>query len=154
MCEPLEPRRMLTRIAIVGDFSSDDGDDPVLGVSNLVKSWNPQGVVTVGDNNYPNGEAATIDSNVGQWYQQYIFPYTGSYGTGSPDGQNHFWPTPGNHDWDSIDANLQPYRDYFTLPNNERYYTVQIGDIAIFAIDSDNREPDGVASNSVQANYI
>ncbi|KKL48324.1 hypothetical protein LCGC14_2326650 [marine sediment metagenome] len=67
-------------------------------------------VVSVGDNNYDNGEAATIDANVGQYYQEFVGNYTGAYGPGSPT--DRFYPTPGNHDYLTTDA--QPYYDYFT----------------------------------------
>jgi hypothetical protein len=150
--EPLEQRVLLTRLAVLGDYSSDLQTAPTRDVSNLIKSWNPDAVVTAGDNNYPGGEASTIDANIGQWYHQFIYPYTGSYGSGSADGQNHFWPTLGNHDWDPGDCT--PYTDYFTLPNNERYYTVQVGNIALFIVDSESPEPDGISSTSTQANWI
>ena len=153
--EGLEPRVLLTsvRLAVIGDFSSDVQVAPTRDVANLVKSWAPSDVVTVGDNNYPDGAASTIDANVGQWYQQYIAPYSGAYGAGSSDDVNHFWPTLGNHDWNST-AGAKPYTDYFNLPNNERYYTKQIGNIGIFVIDSESQEPDGTSSTSVQANWI
>jgi hypothetical protein len=152
--ELLEIRRLFanTTLAVIGDYSADDQTQPVQDVSNLVKSWSPSDVITVGDNNYPNGEASTIDANIGQWYHQFIYPYKGTYGAGSADGQNHFWPALGNHDWNT--GTDQPYTDYFTLPNNERYYTTQIGNVGIFVIDSDAHEPDGVTSTSVQANWI
>src|SRR6478736_5979470 len=97
--EGLEARRFLstTTLAVVGDYSADDGSGPVQGVSNLVKSWSPAGVMTVGDNNYPDGAASTIDANIGQWYHAYISPYTGSYGGGASGG-NKFFPAMGNHD--------------------------------------------------------
>src|SRR5689334_17939169 len=78
LAEPLEPRVFLsnTRFAVIGDFSAGQ---PEQDVSNLVKSWNPSFVVTVGDNNYPSGDASTIDANVGQYYHQYISPYKGTY---------------------------------------------------------------------------
>jgi hypothetical protein len=153
LVEGLEARRLLsTTLAVVGDFSADDGSGPVQGVSNLVKSWSPSDVITVGDNNYPDGAASTIDSNIGQWYQQYISPYKGTYGPGSADGQNHFWPALGNHDWNT--GTVKPYTDYFTLPNNERYYAKQVGNVGIFVVDSDSHEPDGTSATSTQANWI
>src|SRR6266566_1061443 len=101
-------------------------------VANLVKGWNPDFIVTDGDNNYPNGQASTIDQNIGQYYHSYIGNYKGSWGAGSTT--NRFWPALGNHDWDSGD---QPYLDYFTLPNNERYYNVVFGGglVQLFVID-------------------
>ena len=135
--------------AVIGDFGM--GNQVESDVANLVKSWNPDFIITAGDNNYPDGKASTIDRNIGYDYHQFIKPYTGSYGTGSTD-INRFWPVPGNHDWHT--SNLQAYRDYFTLPNNEYYYNIQIGDIEFFMIDSDTDTPDGYAYDSDQGNWM
>src|SRR5205823_4560990 len=140
------------KLAVVGDFSIENGAQPETDVANLVKSWNPAAVVTVGDNNYPNGAAATIDPNIGQFYHQYIYPYKGSYGAGPADGLNHFWPALGNHDWDT--ASAQAYLDYVTLPGNERYYSTQVGNVGMFIVDSDPHEPDGNTAASVQATWL
>src|SRR5437773_12431375 len=148
--EPLELRRLLTRLAVIGDYSADTQVAPVRDVSNLVKSWNPDGVLTVGDNNYQNGGADTIDANIGQWYHQFIYPYTGSYGAGSADNQNHFWPALGNHDWNTPRA--PPHRNYFTLPNDEGYYTMQFCTVPVCVVDSDEQEPDGSTSTRAEAN--
>ncbi len=154
LIEFLEPRMLLasTRIAVIGDFSSDVQTAPTRDVAALVKSWAPGDVVTVGDNNYPDGAADTIDQNIGQWYHSFIAPYKGTYGAGPADGQNHFWPSLGNHDWNT--GTDQPYTDYFTLPGNERYYTKQINNVGLFIIDSDDHEPDGNTSTSVQAQWL
>jgi tartrate-resistant acid phosphatase type 5 len=136
------------RIAVIGDFGS--GESPERDVADLVNSWMPDFVITVGDNNYPDGAADTIDQNIGQFYQQYIFPYQGQYGPGAD--QARFFPTLGNHDWNTDHA--QPYLDYFNLPGNERYYDFTWGPVHIFALDSDSREPDGVSRRSVQAQWL
>jgi len=135
--------------AVIGDFGM--GNQAESDVANLVKSWNPDFIITLGDNNYPDGSASTIDRNIGYDYHQFIKPYTGSYGAGSSD-INRFWPVPGNHDWRA--SNLQPYRDYFTLPNNEYYYNLTIGDIEFLMIDSDGNEPDKVSYNSTQGQWM
>jgi tartrate-resistant acid phosphatase type 5 len=135
--------------AVIGDFGM--GNQAESDVANLLKSWNPDFVITVGDNNYPDGEASTIDRHIGYDYHQFIKPYTGIYGTGSQDA-NRFWPVPGNHDWNA--SNLQPYRDYFALPNNEYYYNILIGDIELFMIDSDDHEPDKNSYSSVQGSWM
>ena len=137
-----------TIYAVIGDFG--DAGQPEADVANLVQSWNPDYVLTVGDNNYPDGEASTIDANIGQYYHQYIGNYAGSYGSGA--AQNRFFPTPGNHDWNT--GTLQPYLDYFTLPGNERYYDVVLGPVHLFALDSDLLEPDGRSATSIQANWL
>jgi 3',5'-cyclic AMP phosphodiesterase CpdA len=137
--------------AIIGDFGSDDANEAA--VANLVKSWNPAFIVTVGDNNYPDGEASTIDANIGKYYHEYIHPYTGSFGAGATT--NRFWPSIGNRDWENLSGpKLQPYFNYFTLPNNERYYDVVQGPVHLFILDSDSREPDGITANSVQAQWL
>lgn len=135
-------------LAVIGDFG--DAGQPELEVATLSNSWHVDYVLTTGDDNYPNGAASTIDENIGQYYQQYIGNYSGSYGPGLVE--NRFFPTPGNHDWNS--GTLQPYLDYFTLPNNERYYDVDLGPVHLFALDSDVNEPDGRTATSIQASWL
>jgi tartrate-resistant acid phosphatase type 5 len=135
-------------LAVIGDFGG--AGTPAYDVSELVKSWDPDFVVTLGDNNYPAGEASTIDESIGQYYSEFIFPYVGKYGPGA--GENRFFPILGNHDWET--DNASPYLNYFTLPGNERYYDFVIGPIHFFALDSDPREPDGVDVNSTQAQWL
>ena len=142
-----------TRFAVIGDYGS--GFQAEEDVANRIKSWNPDFIITVGDNNYENGSAATIDDNIGQFYQQFIGNYTGTYGPGATS--NNFYPTLGNHDWQTTLGNPplpQPYLDYFTLPGNERYYNFTRGSIDFFALDSDPDEPDGRTSISVQATWL
>ena len=58
------------RFAVIGDYGI--AGQPEADVAALVQSWNPDIVITTGDNNYPNGEASTIDANIGQYYHQFI----------------------------------------------------------------------------------
>ena len=136
------------RFAVIGDFGS--GSQAQTDVANLVKSWNPDFIVTTGDNNYPTGSADTIDRNIGRDYYEFIYPYLGSYGESS--APNRFFPSLGNHDWDA--PNAQPYLDYFTLPGNERYYDFTWGPVHFFIVNSDPREPDGASSSSYQALWL
>jgi tartrate-resistant acid phosphatase type 5 len=144
----------VVRFAVIGDFGSDSTAEG--RVAGLVNDWNPDFVVTTGDNNYPDGEASTIDANIGKYYSRFIGNYQGAYGPGSPT--NRFWPSLGNHDWHSMQCNLQgcsgAYLDYFTLPGNERYYEVDLGLVHLFAVDSDGAEPNGRSSSSAQANWL
>ncbi len=146
--EPSQTPNPALRFAVIGDFG--EGNKPEADVAELVHSWNPDIVITVGDNNYPSGAASTIDANVGQYYHDFIFPYTGKYGAGATE--NRFFPTLGNHDW--YTAGAKPYFDYFTLPGNERYYDFVRGPVHFFALDSDENEPDGVGSRSIQAAWL
>lgn len=143
----------VTRLAVIGDFGMDN--QPEADVAALVASWQPDAVITTGDNNYPDGKAETIDANVGKYYQAFIYPYRGKYGAGA--STNRFFPTLGNHDWRTTAGSPplpQPYLDYFTLPGNERYYDVVLGPVHLFAMDSDAREPDGIEATSTQADWL
>jgi tartrate-resistant acid phosphatase type 5 len=136
------------RFVVIGDYGS--GGRGEAAVAEMVKAWEPDFIVTTGDNNYPDGAASTIDAHVGQFYHDFIYPYHGRYGVGA--ATNRFFPTLGNHDWSTADA--QPYLDYFTLPGNERYYDLTWGPVHLFALDSDYREPDGISATSEQAKWL
>ena len=136
------------RFAVIGDYGANTQAEA--DVADLVKSWNPDFIITTGDNNYPDGAAATIDANIGQYYHELIAPYSGDFLPGADS--NDFFPSLGNHDWLAADA--QPYIDYLTLPGNERYYEFVRGPVHFFAIDSDRHEPDGISLTSVQAEWL
>jgi tartrate-resistant acid phosphatase type 5 len=138
----------LTRFAVIGDYGQAGAGEQL--VAKLVKSWDPEFIITVGDNNYTYGEAATIDNNIGYYFREYICPYVGRHGAGAK--RNRFFPALGNHDWYA--AGAQPYLDYFTLPGNERYYDMRWGNVHVFVLDTDEREPDGVEASSAQAKWL
>ena len=137
------------RFAVIGDYGS--GDHIARDVAQMIETWKPDFIATVGDNNYPIGEAATIDRNIGMLYHAYISPYKGNYGRAATT--NRFFPIIGHRDWDSPDR-LQPYLDYFTLPGNERYYDFVWGPVHFFMLDTDEREPDGATAMSIQGRWL
>ena len=136
------------RFAVIGDYGLAGTAETEIAA--LVLSWQPDFILTVGDNNYPSGEAETIDLNIGQYYHSYIAPYVGTYGAGAET--NRFFPTLGNHDYYTDLA--QPYFDYFTLPGNERYYDFTWGPLHFFLLNSNEYEPDGVGRSSAQAAWL
>jgi tartrate-resistant acid phosphatase type 5 len=136
------------RMAVIGDYGLAGPDEAA--VAELVASWAPDLVITVGDNNYEQGMASTLDENVGQYYHAFIAPYVGKLGRGADE--NRFFPSLGNHDWRTPQA--RPYLEYFTLPGNERYYELVWGPLHLFALDSDPHEPDGNGPESVQAKWL
>ena len=111
-------------LAVIGDYGTGAGN--AIAVANRVHSWNPDAVLTTGDNNYPDGKAATINKNITIPYGRYI---TNDLST------NRFWPSLGNHDYHV--TNATPYINYFTLPGNERYYDVDYGNVRLWAMDSE-----------------
>ncbi|MEO5952977.1 MAG: metallophosphoesterase, partial [Chloroflexia bacterium] len=146
---PRSARPDSVHFATIGDFGNQG--QPEAEVAALVSSWNPDFIITLGDNNYPDGAQSTIDPNIGQYYSTSIYPYTGAY-TMPTAPVNRFFPSLGNHDWIAADA--APYLGFFTLPNNERYYDVVQGPVHLFSIDSDSQEPDGNTSNSIQGEWL
>lgn len=134
------------RIAVIGDFGT--GDATARAVADLVKSWNVEAVVTAGDNNYPTGSLESFERNVTQLYGGFL---------GQADGaQSRFFPALGNHDWMDPDKSglPAPHLDFFALPGNERYYRHVQGNVALFVVDSDSREPDGITADSTQAQWL
>jgi len=153
VCTPSAERQQAVRFAVIGDYG---GDTPAeADVARLVKGWDPDFILTVGDNNYETGSAATIDANIGKHYHEFIYRYAGTYGAGS--STLRFLPSLGNHDWGNRfpePAGADPYLAYFDLPGNERYYESRAGPVHVFAIDSDVNEPDGTGSASPQALWL
>lgn len=139
----------VVKFAAIGDYGRWYTPGEAL-VSDMIHDWHPDFIISLGDNNYEYGADSTIDSNIGQFYHDYIYPYSGVFGTGS--AVNRFFPCLGNHDW--LTDSARPYLNFFSLPGNERYYDFIKGNCHFFIIDSDINEPDGITSGSVQANWL
>jgi hypothetical protein len=133
------------RIGSIGDYGKEN--DFAVGTAKLVKGWNPQSIITLGDNYYDGVSA--IDDNIGEEYQAYIGNYKGDHGPGAMT--NQFFPSLGNHDYEDGGA---AYFNYFTLPGNERYYDFVRGPIHFFVVNSDPHEPDGTSPTSVQGQWL
>lgn len=142
------PLRERVKAAVVGDYGTTEPGS--FDVAAHVRALAPEFVLTLGDNNYENGAALTIDAHIGQHYHEFIWNYAGSFGAGAPI--QRFYPVLGNHDWRA--AGALPYLDYFSLPGNERYYDFRRGPVHFFALDSDEHEPDGIRADSVQAAWL
>jgi hypothetical protein len=136
------------RFAAIGDYGYAGPAER--DVATLVKSWNPDFILTLGDNNYDVGDSTTIDQNIGQYYHEFIYNYKGRYGPKT--FSDRFFPSLGNHDY--YTRNGQAYRDYFTLPGNGRYYDFVRGSVHFFALNSDPAEPDGISATSRQAQWL
>lgn len=131
----------VVRFAVIGDYGKDG--KPEADVAALVKSWEPDFVITTGDNNYDTGAAETIDANIFNHYGEFI----------TDDATTtRFFPSLGNHDW--LTPGAAPYLARFALPGNERYYDFVRGDVHFFVIDSDKNEADGVSTESIQGKWL
>ncbi len=135
------------RLAVIGDFG--EPVRPAARVAEMVKSWNPDAVVTVGDNIYPSGDQEDYDKAVYPPYAEFI-------------DRCAFFPALGNHDWgypyDSIPfapEEIPLLLNLPCLPGNGRYYSVSFENLVeIFVIDSDKNEPDGRSADSIQGQWL
>lgn len=136
-------------IADYGITGKDEAD-----VARLVSETPHDFIFTGGDNNYPFGAANTLDANIGDYYAPSILFNPAYKGPNAARGAevSRFFPTLGNHDWDTDSAT--PYLQYFSLPDAQRYYQLSKGHTDFFALDSDPREPEGVSQNSTQAAWL
>lgn len=146
--------------AILADYGSGSPDEA--DVAALIKTWNPDFVITAGDNQYlgsPTGQAQYTDQLIGQFYRKFIHPYLGEYPLleGEEDAsEQRFFAAQGNHDLDTLIG--QPLTDY--LSASGRYYDFVKGPAHFFIINSGLNsagvvvEPDGNAFNSVQGDWF
>lgn len=92
-----------TSFGIVGDAGKDNNTSA--GVAAMIKGRDPDHVILLGDNNYPDGSEETIDETIGKKWRPYIYPWLGNsieapLGTDEVDAtHNRCWPVAGNHDW-------------------------------------------------------
>lgn len=146
-----------TTFAVIGDYG-DPGHGQGLSsegaVATMVAGWNPDFIITVGDNNYVEKSNYGFDSAVGAFYCQYLIPFNGSSSltnqAGFPcvqnkflSGESNFYPTPGNHDCHGNDSSAyDAYQEYFTPApgktpiNNISHYRFTRGPVNFFALNS------------------
>ena len=143
--------------AAIGDYGYGNNDE--YNVSVIVKSANPDFIITMGDNNYEDGEGRTLNKNIGDFYCDYIFnfdaqPHHICNGLAFEDKVNRFFPTIGNHDVNKQHG-VVPYLNYFSLPGNERFYDFIWGPVHFYAIDSTKDIKEQIIRTCVQnGNYF
>ena len=129
-----------TVFAIIGDFGSGDNNEKA--VSDMVKSWNPQFIVTVGDNSYDDDEGELLPQNVGAFYGDYIYNPNNLKDSCTTKAclakHTLFYPVPGNHDHKHDNA-LGKYLNYFAVQRN---YRMVKGNAYLYFLDS-GKESDG-----------
>jgi hypothetical protein len=133
----------LQLVVMLGQGSAGAGQDDLYG---MIDDWAPDYILAAGDNNYPAGEAATIEAN---WtaFDTYI-------------DAAKVLPALGNIDQDNtVGSPGQPQTDkFFYLPGNKRYYNLYLpeADTELFVLNSgyntagDLVEVDGNTATSVQ----
>lgn len=130
-----------TTFAVIGDYGNGSIDES--DVANLIKSWNPQFIITTGDNRYGN---TNYDLTVGRDFCEYLAgAQSGTFCNGEGGVVNAFFPSTGNHDY-ADGGGINEYLAYFTLPGTdirssgtsgeELYYDFIMDHVHFFAIDS------------------
>jgi tartrate-resistant acid phosphatase type 5 len=126
--------------AQIGDFGH--AGQPEEQVCDMVKSWNPDFIITTGDNNYNEGKFSTIKENISHYYGDFIYNFDAPVeflcnGKAFTDQVNRFFPCPGNHDAYNAEK-LIPYLNFFTLPGKEIYYKFTWGPVSFFSLSTVN----------------
>lgn len=151
--------------AVIGDYGVNTAS--AADVAALVASWDPDFVITTGDNYYNAAGGvgtAKYDLSTGAHYCAFLKDITTS-GSLCPAGQasvNNFFLAMGNHDYSDATPGPDTYLEYFNLPGadftnssgNERYYDFVRGPVHFFVLNSNYQEPDGINSASVQAAWL
>lgn len=136
------PALSATTFAIIGDFGSASSDQS--DVVGLIDGWNPDFIITTGDNRYT---PVAYDEAISQYFCNYLADSgNDAFCAGGNSPGNRFFPSLGNHDYDD-GGGLSEYLSYFTLPGNgisssgtsgnERYYDFVIDSVHFFVIDSE-----------------
>ena len=126
--------------AVLGNTGDNDVHDgttvPVQDVVAMIRTWDPSFILHTGDlissdGTWVDGENP-FEELCGRFFASYIGSYGGVYGPGSRT--NMFFPAAGENDYDSPHGDR--YFDFFGLPPPEKYYSVRLGPVEVFVLDS------------------
>jgi Calcineurin-like phosphoesterase len=133
-------------LAVIGDYGvcgsqsvggpeSSGACRTELAVADLVHSWHPADILTVGDNSYENGTCEEV--------QHDSTPFAADIAA------RRFFQVTGNHDWHSGQAGIDCATRYFGHPD---HYIANFGQnlVDLFVVDA-NSNPDGCCPGSVQS---
>lgn len=153
-----------TTFAVFGDYGSGNANE--LAVANMVKSWNPDFLIPVGDHNYSNDwsvGSAVWTQRVGNYYGDYILGRADNRYPEQTSAIQRFFPVPGNHDSGPSTANggdLSSYLEYLHLnPGGtprlpagvhetfKSYYKFTWGNMEFYMIDADNAVVNSALAN-------
>lgn len=134
-----EANAAATTIAIAGDIAIDctasDDNCAHARTADLVEGMNPAAVLTLGDNQYEDGELAD--------YQAYYDTTWGRF-------LDKTYPTPGNHEYHSDAVGYKEYYGDRATPDGETYYSFDVGGWHFLALDSNL----DIGSGSAQHDWL
>lgn len=142
--------------AVVGDFGVV-GNADALAVSEMIRGWNPEFILALGDNSYTNSiTMEAYDDDIGPFYHDFLFPYIGEYGEVA--SKQKMFAVIGNHDRDP-NGKAQNFAAYFNVLGKP-YYDFMKGPCHFILPDSGyngqniNENPDGVTYDSVMGQWV
>lgn len=131
------------RFALIGDYGAQNGDfRGEGGVPVFVKGWEPDFIVSLGDNAYSN------HSETQNAFKVDVLDYYGEFiqsNAADPDGtRTRFFPTLGNHDYNASGSGVLParvtaYEETFAVPSGpggHHYYQFARGPVRFFVLNS------------------
>jgi len=157
--------------AALGDYGSGSLNERF--VADMIKGWDPDFVITTGDNNYGSLDVGSLSwtTNIGTDYGSFILGRSDNRYPEQTSPIQRFFPTVGNHDSDNggysgyDGGDITGYLDYFhydpvaaRLPDgvhnaDNSYYDFRWGPIHFFAVDSDHAVVDD-ASLAAQIQWL
>lgn len=143
----LPPTPILPQVlAMIGNYGISNAN--TAAVSALVHSMGPSFVLAEGGNTELGGPTIIpYDNSAGLYYHDFLSPYTGIHGEGSPTGQR-FYTVIGQ-----VEEPIG-FGAFFNPPGNGRYYDVCLGLVHVFFVNAQSAEPDGIISTSAQAQWL
>ncbi|MFA7407190.1 MAG: MBG domain-containing protein [Anaerolineaceae bacterium] len=136
-----------TKIALITDYGVNISDPRKADIASLIHLWEPDAVVTAGDNYHDRSPSCSSYAECVAGYNNNTSGYTDFV------GQGIFFPAYGNHDKGHSDL----YRAYFNyLPGSTNglaplYYDVKIGNIHFWILDGNENL---TATGNAQANWF
>lgn len=127
-------------VGLVTDYGQCDEAEGKIAA--MVEGWQPDIVVTTGDNTQGVDGCVPFTESVGSYYGDFIKDRRGP----------RFFPSTGNHDYEDVGepapgGKSTEYTAYFDyLPTNadpsRRWYSVQVGPVVFFMVDSESPDND------------
>jgi len=144
-----ETEQPLPSFAVIGDYGT--GNSAAWEVAKMVHAWDPEYVVTTGDNWYHSPDWNTLHNRLcSPWHEWMTEEQCSGYSHRSGE-QPLFLPAMGNHEWYSPEPYFHTFRSF---PRNGRYYDVRKSPVHFFLLDSDESEYDGTWVGSRQHEWF